>query len=516
MRENQPIRKGNSEVGSALLIAIFALLLISVVGLALLVSTGTDTALAGNYRSSTGAYYAAVAGVEEARGRIFLKSPDYINKAHAYDTLFNPQGMPTFGLTDVMYIINPGPSETVDPKDLSNPYGDAEYFNEMGWPITGANVYTYVSSISPIPPVPGAPYKWVRINAVTEKAMAVDIDNSGGGPGSYNTFTPLYYDGSGLNLMNRGNEVLSVTALAVMPDNSKKIVQYIAAPTMISSNLLNSPPGAPPNVDFPAALTLAGSNVNFVGPGTSTFVVGGQDQTPACSSPNYMVASIGYTNSTGGDTSYANIVAGALPAGNYQGYPPTASPPPNASISPSSVLDVSASLQPNWLTPAGLDAIVQNISQNADVVINASATGSDISSRAPTMSAANLQTIVINGNLDLNGWHQTGYGLLVVAGTLYYDPDASWNGVVLVIGQGSFVSTKSGPGGINGAVFIAKTRDSSNILLSTLGAASFSQIASGAAVGINYNSCWIRGSGGAPGAQGPLNYKILAFREITP
>ena len=93
----------------------------------------------------------------------------------------------------------------------------------------------------------------------------------------------------------------------------------------------------------------------------------------------------------------------------------------------------------------------------------------------------------MNGDLDLNAWHNTGYGLLVVTGNLKYDPDASWQGVILVIGQGNFVSTKNGTGEIDGAVFIAKTRDASGNLLpdsAGLGAASFSQTGSGAPGGL--------------------------------
>jgi hypothetical protein len=88
---------------------------------------------------------------------------------------------------------------------------------------------------------------------------------------------------------------------------------------------------------------------------------------------------------------------------------------------------------------------------------------------------------------------------------------------VLVIGQGNFVSTRSGSGGIDGAVFIAKTRDSSGNLLASLGAASFSQTGSGGTLGkgINYNSCWLNGTPAAPGALTyPLTYKVLSFREI--
>jgi len=506
MKPRSAKANGKRESGTALLIAIFALLLISVVGLALVVSTGTDSALAGNYRNSTNAYYAAMAGAEEARGRLLVKSPDYLNKTNVYNTLFSPQGVPTFGLTDVLYIINPSGAEAVDPQNLASPYGDNEYQTEMGWALTGANVHAYASSISPTLPVPVAAYKWIRINPVTEKSLSIDINNSGGGSGSYNSFTPLFYDGNGLNLMNRGNQALAVTAMSVMPDKSKKILQYIVAPNVITS--VSSSPG---NQDFPAAVTLAGTGVTLTGPGGSdTFPINGEDQSPACSSANYMVASVGYTNA--GDS---GIAAGAIPVGDYKGSPAMGS---NPSPAPASVQNVSASMNSNWLNPAWLDEyVVQNITQNADVVINGDATGADISARAPTMNAANPMTIVVNGNLDLNSWYGQGYGLLLVTGVLNYSPTATWRGLVLVIGQGSFVSTASdSTGEIDGAVFIAKTRDPSNVLLTSLGPSSYSVTGSGSSArGITYNSCWIHGSGGVPGAQGPLNYRILAFREIT-
>jgi hypothetical protein len=161
----------------------------------------------------------------------------------------------------------------------------------------------------------------------------------------------------------------------------------------------------------------------------------------------------------------------------------------------------------NWLTPSGLDAVVQDITSGADAVITGPATPSSFPSG---MSAGNPMTIVVNGDLDLNGWHNTGYGLLLVTGTLKYDPDASWQGVVLIIGQGNFVSTRGGTGEIDGAVLIAKTRDAAGNLLASLGASSFSQTGPGNNLGhgINYNSCYVRN------AVGPITYKVVSFREI--
>jgi len=100
--------------------------------------------------------------------------------------------------------------------------------------------------------------------------------------------------------------------------------------------------------------------------------------------------------------------------------------------------------------------------------------------------------------------------VLLVTGTLKYDPDASWQGVVLIIGQGNFVSTRGGTGEIDGAVFIAKTRDATGNLLASLGTSSFSQTGSGSnqGLGIRYNSCLARS------AVGPITYKVVSFREI--
>src|SRR5580704_4568231 len=78
MVQNKQTWGRKAESGAALLIAIFALLLISVIAIALVVTSGTDAALGGNYRTSAGAYFAAAAGLEEARGRLLWKNPDCI------------------------------------------------------------------------------------------------------------------------------------------------------------------------------------------------------------------------------------------------------------------------------------------------------------------------------------------------------------------------------------------------------------------------------------------------------
>ncbi len=498
------------QAGSAMLIAVFALLLISVIAIAMVVSSGTDTSLASNYRTSTGAYYAALAGIEEARGRLLWKNPNYINKANAFPTLMNAGGLPTWGLTQVLYIVNPAAGETVDPTS-ANPanYPDTEYPSEY-WPLAGSAV-NEISSVSTVAGLPGPSYKWVRITAATEKSIGIDVD----GNGIFDAATPLYYDPAnpitkpGLIVTPvppaRAVQALEVTALSVMPAGSRRVLQYIVVPIVISP--MTSGAG------FPGALTLDGNGVVYqVPPTLMTYAINGQD---GCNAPPASVQSIAYTNSA----DYAPLFAQVNPEkASFPGSPMNSSGPPPGTFVPTtpSISPAPSTLDPQWQNPASLDGIAQDITNSADVVINGNATGTDILNRAPTMSVSNPMTVVVNGDLNLTGWHNSGFGLLLVTGTLHYDPDATWNGTVLVIGQGVFSSSKNGTGGINGAVFVAKTRDGSGNLLPTLGSAFFGSLTSygsNPGFGINYRSC----AGQSPlgqSALGPLSYKVLSFHEI--
>jgi len=494
-----------SEAGVALLIAIFVLLLIGVTAIALILSSGAESALAGNYRSSASAYYAAFAGIEEARGRLLPSNPDYIGPALA--SLGTP-----LPLGKVLYIQNPLPGEVVNPTDLTNPstYPDTEYQNEFGAPITSATVQT-VNSVSPVAGLPVGPlYKWVRINAATEASLKVNVNNQAL---PLDSTTPLFYDsacndtpplnpGPSLCLNHSANAVqaLEITALASLPNGSQKLLQYIVAPFIPPMNFSGT--AGAPNPSFPSALTLVGNNVNFTGPTSTSFNVNGTDQTPvgACAPGPNGVSAIGYTN--GGDSSLSNILEGIGANGSH--YSGAGAVPPNVS-------KVSG-LPPNLQTPSGLDSLVQSIMQGADMVINVPpGQTAEETSLPPAMLAGIPETVVVNGNFDI-GSHSTGTGTLVVTGIFSYDTDSSWNGIILVIGQGVVQSNHVGNdnGEINGAILVAKTRDSSGNLLSRLGPASFQpNNPSNGGLGIYYSSCWIKA------ATRPLTYKVLSYHQLS-
>src|SRR2546429_4108965 len=103
-------RKRRTDEGIALLISIFVLLLISVVAIALIVSSGTESALAGNYRSSTGVYNGAIAGLGEGRARLRPQSPIWFKNT---DPAFLPAGGASLLPCAPVYVINPLGGESV-------------------------------------------------------------------------------------------------------------------------------------------------------------------------------------------------------------------------------------------------------------------------------------------------------------------------------------------------------------------------------------------------------------------
>jgi len=502
-------RTRRPEAGIALLISIFILLLISVVAIALVVSSGTESSLAGNYRSATGVYYAALSGLEETRGRLLSKNSDAFTTTDP-STFLPPPGT-ALNMGDTYYLINPVGGEAITPWDSSSTYPDNQFGVEFGpsgftAPLNPSHKAFSVWNRNPLLALnlPGPLYKWVRINAVSEKSAGIDADNDS----LADSTTPLYYDGTHFsNNPSAGPQVLELTSFAVLPNGSQKILQYLVA---TSSVVLPS---------FPAAITLLGNNVDYTGPNQISWNVSGNDTIDlgSCNhnslSPAY---AIGYYN--GADASHTSIAgSGAVATAPYKSnYTGQAPPNPPFPAIPS-VGNISGSISSSFQKPSQLDALAQAITQMADVVITGPATGSSL---PVGMSTTNLLTVVVNGDLDLTGWHNTGYGLLLVTGNLTYDPDASWYGIVFLIGQGYMTGSHSGSGQIVGGLFLAKTRNTSGSLFpdpnlpssngtpGTYGSNIQFNLSMGGQ-GIYYSSCWINA------AKPTSSYTVLAFHEIS-
>jgi hypothetical protein len=461
-------------------------------------------------------YYAASAGLEEARARLAQNDP---NSFKTTWTTFYPAPGTTLPIGTVGYVLNPGPTETAG--NILATYPDTEYDSEFGpGALASATVKPPTLSIWNKTPMttnlnfPPPMYKWVRINAASEKSLNLDVDADG----LADSITPLYYDGAHFsNSSAVGRQVFEITALAVLPNSSgqssQKLVQYLAAPGRLT---------LPPVIGFAplAGLTLSGSPGNsptFHPPATNPqYAIKGDGWDCSGNPTGSPVAAIGLMGDYSGSSynSDLNGIVNGIPAGSV-GPPTTYQQSYTGNTPPHALPDVEylTGFPANLQTPAQVDAIAQNMIQNADAAFVPAGSSSTQTAFLTSlgMSPTNLMTVIANGNLDISNWSNDGYGLLLVTGTFTYDPDTTWNGLVLVIGQGVVNNSLNGQyKQINGAVFVAKTRDGSgNLLTGRIGGASVSFLDAMQGYGIRYSSCWVQK------AQPYSTYKILSFHEIA-
>src|SRR5215813_11387399 len=107
--------KNHNERGIAMLIVLFSLLLLSVIGLGMMYSTNMETSVNSNFRDKQNAYYAALAGLQEARDRIQPATHNIVAPLH----------LPTAASAEVIYVVND--ESVVKPWDPTNDYFDTEF-----------------------------------------------------------------------------------------------------------------------------------------------------------------------------------------------------------------------------------------------------------------------------------------------------------------------------------------------------------------------------------------------------
>jgi hypothetical protein len=498
MRTPKQIHRTDSQRGVALLIAIFVLLIIGAVGVALVLSSSTETSIAANYRTATQAFYAAKAGLEEGRGRLWAGSPNSIAAtiAAGFTTVgTNPPALP---VGKVYYITNPANGEVVAPNVPGNAYYDSQYQKE--WNNVPITAVTVAAPIAPATAagLAGPLYKWVRITAATEKSTNHDVNKDG----ILDNANPLFYDGTQQFLANQipptvsttPQQVYTVTALAVTPSGSTSMLEYTTGMTTF-------------NLNMPSALTFDGPTPVYNAPSSNPFMMNGNDRSgsrhPAsCSVPVQAAKpAIGDINNTDTPT-----LTNDIPKNRQDHYV-------GAGATTPSIANISSLLPGTEQTVSGLQQLVANLTNVADQVVTPppAADGSlGTAGSLPNMGSPSSPTItVVNGNLTLSG-SNTGYGILVVTGNFTFSGNSGWSGIVLVIGQGTLDENGGGNNEFDGAVFVAKTTDSSKPPkpLPTLGIPTVNWNGGGGN-GVFYDSCWINS------ATGSLSYNVLSFREVN-
>lgn len=187
-------RKNRNERGIALIIALFALLLLSAIGLAMMYSSTTETSVNANFRDKQTAAYASMSGALEARDRLQPLNGD----------IAAPTGTPSTSLANVIYIVNPLAGESVQPWNYNNKYADTELCQEnilglsgtTGVPCSGSSSlpsgsawYTsiddsssgsYAAAFAAYKQSTPLAYKWTRITLKTDNMTPVSASGGSG------------------------------------------------------------------------------------------------------------------------------------------------------------------------------------------------------------------------------------------------------------------------------------------------------------------------------------------------
>jgi Tfp pilus assembly protein PilX len=456
-----------SESGIALLVALLTLLLVSAIAFGLITMSNTETNISSNFRDEQTAFFAARAAVEEVRDRL---------RSSATNNLSGnlPTALP--GSTNgIVYITNPTGSESVAPWNTSGTnYPDDEICKEVtcssGVP-AGSPWYKTASASTSYASSPTLPWKWTRITLKTNKSATgtsrtASVDGTTSGnlvcwQGSHEFVT------ASASCPTNTVPVYVLTALAVTASGSRRMLQMEVTTLM------------PP---LPAALMLDGyctptdNNICFGTTNSQNYYINGGT-----------VPAVGTLDNTSD-----SIVSNALFRPDH--YPGSTGDPSVAVMQPGSIAPFN--------TVQGMQDLSDELQAAAGC--NAYPIPAGCGNTSVNMSpSASPPVTFINGD-----WSNcNGTGILVVTGTLTCSGNDSYNGLIFCIGQGHIVGNGGGDGQFTGSVWLAKTRDSSGNLRSTLGEAIYDW-QGGGGNGINFDGSWY--SKLSLGFQ----YKVLGQREM--
>jgi len=122
-------------------------------------------------------------------------------------------------------------------------------------------------------------------------------------------------------------------------------------------------------------------------------------------------------------------------------------------------------LDPRLRTVAGLESLAASITKNGSDLYNP--VGSGTQAIGNYGSPTNYKVAIVDGNVVLGPG--SGYGILLVRGAVRVAGNFTWNGLILIIGQGVWTWSTGARGTINGGLFIARTRAADGSLLAAPG-----------------------------------------------
>jgi hypothetical protein len=429
----------DNESGSALLLTLIALALLSLLSFFVILNANTGVKISDNFETQIQATYAALAGLNHARALVrslsfndLLRGPD---GAYSNFASYLVQAR-TFEFR------NPIPLLTALSLDISNPAMAFTGIPDDGLISTGCSG---TENGTPLVPSTGialtAPNPYGAGAIITARYFVKVTDNNG--EASEISGDPLdnpFIDGDGIVIVRSVgvSRTFSEATGAIQRLNSASVFE--ARFKRLSA------------FDAGPAVVVLGTNVNATFVGTFE-ILGGR-------SPG-----IGTVDTDTSDTGYPDqiLLAAAGSSGVITGG--GGANPSIRDISNDILLDRDRSqlLNPQFLW----DFVQTKAPQFADIYLNGDQNWS--SGSAPYLGAYDVskpwnalgqdpKITVVKGNLNVTGGFSGG-GLLIVTGAFSYTGTCAYNGLVLVIGSGSLSANGSGDG-IQGGLMLAGVMNS--------------------------------------------------------
>ncbi|HEX6504745.1 MAG TPA: hypothetical protein VF011_16015 [Terriglobales bacterium] len=467
--------------GIALLMALFALLLLTGIGFGLLYMSDAETAINSNYRSSQQAYFNAMAGLQNVRERM--------TPANVAPHLIDASVLAAPGnANSIWYVMNPASGNPWAAGNAdSDPQVCGEYQNITGACPAAANTLLPAIQDDTAAILGNAnyttPYRWVRIERKVNASNAPYFNSTGGG---VQPTTPTCWNGaSELPLTSIGDpncstgpgsdppghtQVYVLTSFATTPGGASRVLQMEVAqdPPLVTHGAVDSQD----HVNLNGALTVNG--YDYCSCTCTTTGNGGNQQTtctnrvtgavaPTCDQTHYAIYS---ASTVQNPNNSETVIAGTTNPQNGQNMPidqnapwtwdtnellqrfstdPNAkfvtSPPYSWSCSGGScgtqsgqTLGVPPTFPPNPpVNPVG----PANMSSQITIVPgNLQLTGGSVGNGV----------LVVNGNLDIHGGLQF-YGLIIVTGVISFTGGGSSATNIygaVIAGQQSYVDNTLG------------------------------------------------------------------------
>ena len=382
---------GQQERGSALVMAVFVLALLTAMGAALMFLSQTEVTMSRASLKPKQAFFLAEAGLEQARQALW-----FVNRAQDFD--------------DDLLTASGGAGDAID----FSPDSIAPVFDSNG-NVTGFTGYGNDTPLVATQTLDGGWYAAFMTNDLGEgRANEVDTDNR-----------------------------VIIAGVGVGPDQSFEVVEAVID---IDPFLPQMPP---------ATIFLLGPTPAFSSATSKVKDYSGEDCGVAGGDYYPIVGTIG-------SAAEADAEAGVNPNPDWysNGGQPADDTISDMTASPvDSMSDPTFALDSEWQDCDAVKAMVLGMRAAADVICPA---GSSLAGCPGIPANSPRRLIFVDGDFSV-GPGGPEFGVLVVTGQLVMSGNASWTGLILVVGEGSFRMNGAGNGEVIGGMIVANIDGSDNV-----------------------------------------------------